>query len=86
MLASGSMKKLASGVILDLDGTLLNTDSLVGGVMKDFLVKYRKQWDGREVHKIIGKTHMEASAVIVQDYGLPCSTNFFCCRDHSNVL
>ncbi|CAN1216530.1 Bifunctional riboflavin kinase/FMN phosphatase [Linum perenne] len=77
MLVSGTMKKLVSGVILDLDGTLLNTDSLVGGVMKVFLVKYGKKWDGREVHKIVGKTTMEASAVIVQDYGLPCSTEEF---------
>ncbi|CAN0852718.1 Bifunctional riboflavin kinase/FMN phosphatase [Linum grandiflorum] len=77
MLASGTMKKLVSGVILDLDGTLLNTDSVVGGVMKVFLVKYGKQWDGREVHKIVGKTPVEASAVIVQDYGLPCSTEEF---------
>ncbi|CAN1854395.1 Bifunctional riboflavin kinase/FMN phosphatase [Linum perenne] len=45
--------------------------------MKVFLVKYGKKWDGREVHKIVGKTTVEASSVIVQDYGLPCSTEEF---------
>ncbi|CAL1372681.1 unnamed protein product [Linum trigynum] len=77
MSVESSLKMLVSGVILDLDGTLLNTDALVVGVMKVFLVKYSKQWDGREVHKIVGKTPIEASAVIVQEYGLPCSTEEF---------
>ncbi|KAI9071766.1 hypothetical protein K1719_046267 [Acacia pycnantha] len=73
------LKKLVRSVILDLDGTLLNTDAIVGDVLKVFLGKYGKQWDGREVHKIVGKTQFEAAVAIVEDYDLPCSTSEFLC-------
>lgn len=43
-------------------------------VLKVYLVKYGKQWDGREAKKIVGKTPHESAAVIVEDYCLPCST------------
>lgn len=46
-------------------------------VLKLYLVKYGKQWDGREAHKTVGKSPLEASAVIVEDYGLPISINEF---------
>ncbi|KVH89608.1 HAD-like domain-containing protein [Cynara cardunculus var. scolymus] len=68
-----SVRKLVSCVILDLDGTLVNTDGIVCEVLKAYLVKYEKKWDGREAHKIIGKTPIEAAAAIVEDYGLPLS-------------
>ncbi|KAI3680636.1 hypothetical protein L6452_35409 [Arctium lappa] len=68
-----SVRKLVSCVILDLDGTLVNTDGIVCEVLKDYLVKYEKKWDGREAYKIIGKTPIEAAAAIVEDYGLPLS-------------
>ncbi|KAL8192513.1 hypothetical protein R6Q57_027698 [Mikania cordata] len=68
-----SLRKLVSCVILDLDGTLVNTDGIVSEVLKVYLVKYQKKWDGREVQKIIGKTPIEAAAAIVEDYGLPLS-------------
>lgn len=71
------LKKLASCVILDLDGTLLNTDGIVGDILRCFLSKYGKQWDGREAHKIVGKTPKEAAVVIVEEYGLPCLADEF---------
>lgn len=71
------LKKLMSCVVLDLDGTLLNTDGLVSEVLKTFLVKYGKEWDGREKHKIVGKTPLEEAAIIVEDYGLPCAKHEF---------
>lgn len=108
MSAVKPLKKLVSCVILDLDGTLLNTgeavfpeiiisffcfsllklngctrlqftfnliaDGIVSEVLKVFLVKYGKQWNGKTTHKLIGKTPFEASAVIVEDYELPCTT------------
>lgn len=64
------LKKLVSCVILDLDGTLLNTDGIVNDVLKVYLVKYGKQWDGREAQGIVGKTPSEAAAVIIDNYGL----------------
>ncbi|KAF1861946.1 hypothetical protein Lal_00026439 [Lupinus albus] len=69
--------KLISCVILDLDGTLLNTDGVVGKVLKVMLNKYGKEWDGRETLKILGKTPFESAAAVIQDYALPCSTTDF---------
>ncbi|CAL5411153.1 unnamed protein product [Camellia sinensis] len=77
MSMANSLKKLVSCVILDLDGTLLNTDGIVSEVLKVYLVKHGKQWDGREAHKVVGKTPSEAAAVIVEDYGLPLSIDKF---------
>ncbi|MFS8015296.1 putative riboflavin kinase [Helianthus anomalus] len=68
-----SVKKQVCCVIFDLDGTLVNTDGLVSEVLKVYLVKHKKKWDGREVHKIVGKTPLEAAAVIVEEYALPLS-------------
>ncbi|GAB4826864.1 hypothetical protein Ancab_033743 [Ancistrocladus abbreviatus] len=71
------LKKLASAIILDLDGTLLNTDGVVSNVLRVLLVKHGKQWDGREAHRILGKTPLEAAAVVVEDYELPCTADEF---------
>lgn len=49
------------------------TDGLVSEVLKLYLLKYNKKWDGREIQGIIGKTPMEAADVIVEDYALPLS-------------
>uniref|UniRef100_A0A0E0IQF7 riboflavin kinase n=1 Tax=Oryza nivara TaxID=4536 RepID=A0A0E0IQF7_ORYNI len=55
--------RLISHVILDLDGTLLNTDCVVSQVLKPFLVKNGKKWDSKKAHKLVGKTPYEAAAV-----------------------
>lgn len=44
-------------------------------VLKIYLAKYGKQWDGRAAHKILGKMPSEAAAAIVEDYGLSISTD-----------
>ncbi|XP_010538291.1 PREDICTED: bifunctional riboflavin kinase/FMN phosphatase [Tarenaya hassleriana] len=77
MSMSNSLEKLASCVILDLDGTLINTDGLVGEILRGYLSKHGKQWDGRETLKIVGKTPIEAATAIVEDYGLPCGVDEF---------
>ncbi|KAF9620221.1 hypothetical protein IFM89_010956 [Coptis chinensis] len=59
-----SLKKFMSCVILDLDGTLLNTDGIVNEVLKVFLGKYGKKWDGRVAYKVVGKTPFEAATAI----------------------
>lgn len=71
------LRKLVSGVILDLDGTLLNTDGIVTDVLRSYLIKYGKQWDGSKAHRIVGKTPIEAADAVVEDYGLPLSSNEF---------
>ncbi|KAG4146606.1 hypothetical protein ERO13_D05G168500v2 [Gossypium hirsutum] len=76
------LKKLVSCVILDLDGTLLNTDGVVSEVLKGFLAKYGKQWDGREAQRIVGKTPLEAAAAVVEEYGLPCGKEEFLAELH----
>jgi riboflavin kinase len=74
---ANQVKKFVSCVILDLDGTLLNTDGVVNDVLKSYLVKYGKQLDGRSATKLVGKTPSEAAAAIVEDYELPLSTDEF---------
>ncbi|XP_047329254.1 bifunctional riboflavin kinase/FMN phosphatase-like [Impatiens glandulifera] len=69
--------KIASCVIFDLDDTLLNTDGIVTEVLKVYLAKYGKNWDGRGALKVVGKTPLEAAAAIVEDYQLPLSTDEF---------
>lgn len=71
------LKKLVSCVILDLDGTLLNTDGVVSEVLKGILGNYGKQWDGREAQRIVGKTPWQAAAAVVEEYGLPCGKDEF---------
>ncbi|CAL5200054.1 unnamed protein product [Lathyrus oleraceus] len=73
MSVANPFRKLIKCVILDLDGTLLNTDGIVCNVLKVSLGKYGKEWDGRETLKIVGKTPLEAASAVVEDYGLPCS-------------
>lgn len=46
------------------------TDGIVNDVLKVYLVKHGKQWDGREAQGIVGKTPSEAAAVVVDNYGL----------------
>ncbi|XP_041007124.1 bifunctional riboflavin kinase/FMN phosphatase-like [Juglans microcarpa x Juglans regia] len=59
-------------VILDLDGTLLDTEGTTKGVLEEFLAKYGKQIDReREDKKRLGATQKESAAGIVKDYDLP---------------
>uniref|UniRef100_A0A0D6R5V9 riboflavin kinase n=1 Tax=Araucaria cunninghamii TaxID=56994 RepID=A0A0D6R5V9_ARACU len=64
-------------VILDMDGTLLNTESVVEEVLKDYLVNCGKQWDGRGEANRLGKQPLEAAAAIIDDYQLSCSPEQF---------
>ncbi|XP_051149048.1 bifunctional riboflavin kinase/FMN phosphatase-like isoform X2 [Andrographis paniculata] len=68
-------RKLVSCVLLDLDGTILNTDGIVSDVVRGYLVKYKKQWDGKIAHKIVGKTPYEAATTLVEEYELPLTTD-----------
>uniref|UniRef100_M8CHD2 riboflavin kinase n=1 Tax=Aegilops tauschii TaxID=37682 RepID=M8CHD2_AEGTA len=77
MAAPKPITRLISHVILDLDGTLLNTDCIVSQVLKPFIVKNGKKWDSKKAHKFVGKTPYEAAAVVLEDYGLPYSTEEF---------
>ncbi|KAJ6412608.1 hypothetical protein OIU84_005621 [Salix udensis] len=77
MSTAKALKKVVAAVILDLDGTLIHTDGILGDVLKALLLKYGKQWDGREAQKIVGKTPLEEATIVVEDYELPCSTDEF---------
>ncbi|CAH2078366.1 unnamed protein product [Thlaspi arvense] len=52
-------------------------NGVVGDILRKYLCKYGKQWDGRESLKIVGKTPLEAATTIVEDYGLPCAVDEF---------
>ncbi|KAJ4777540.1 riboflavin kinase/FMN hydrolase [Rhynchospora pubera] len=77
MAASKPVCKLVSHVIVDLDGTLLNTDSVANQILKSFLAKLGKKWDSKSAHRIVGRTPLEAAAAVVEDYQLPYSKEEF---------
>lgn len=77
MATFNPLTRMVSHVILDLDGTLLNTDGIVIQVLKVFLARYGKQWDSKKAHRIVGKTPAEVAGVVVEDYELPCTMEEF---------
>ncbi|XP_074272140.1 bifunctional riboflavin kinase/FMN phosphatase [Silene latifolia] len=78
MSITNTVKRSVVSVIFDLDGTLINTDKVINETLRTFLAtKYGKQWDGREAHKVVGKTPLEAVAAIVDAYDLPCTSEEF---------
>ncbi|CAL9076308.1 unnamed protein product [Musa acuminata var. zebrina] len=77
-MADGKLAtRTVSYVILDLDGTLLNTDGIVNEVLKVFLLQYGKKWDSKKAHRIVGMTPLEAVSLVVKDYELPCTIEEF---------
>ncbi|KAL9243760.1 hypothetical protein vseg_017610 [Gypsophila vaccaria] len=60
-----------SAVILDLDGTLLNTGFVVRGVLKEYLASYGKVLITDNKHGRVGKTQKESAAAFVRNYDLP---------------
>ena len=50
-------------------------DEIISRVLRVYLAKCGKQWDGREAKKIVGKTVFEALADIVEIYELQCTKN-----------
>ncbi|KAI4378343.1 hypothetical protein MLD38_015834 [Melastoma candidum] len=65
----GNRKPQVQAVILDLDGTLLDTERGAKGVLREFLAKYGKVLD--EDNKRLGKTLKESAVAFVNDYQLP---------------
>lgn len=47
----------------------------MSGVLKLYLAKYGKQWDGRAAHRIVGKMPSEAATAIVEEYGFSISAD-----------
>ncbi|CAM6109053.1 unnamed protein product [Calypogeia fissa] len=66
-------KKRITHLILDLDGTLLDTERLVDAVSKEIVTNCGKKWDGRGAEKRLGKRPLEAAEALKQDYDLPIS-------------
>lgn len=66
-----------SAVILDMDGTLLNTEVLTKDVLKDLLVRYGKEVDYKKEGMRLGVTHKESRLAIIKDYDLPITPEQF---------
>lgn len=66
-----------SAVILDLDGTLLDTERATRDILKEFLAKYGKVPDADKEEKRLGKMHQEMATAIVKDYELPLTADEF---------
>ncbi|KAF9589144.1 hypothetical protein IFM89_019460 [Coptis chinensis] len=75
MTCNGDMKVL--GVILDLDGTLLNTEKATKDILKEFLERYGKVVDRDKEDKRLGMMHMESVTSMVKDYELPLTPDQF---------
>ncbi|KAG6547509.1 hypothetical protein Mapa_010957 [Marchantia paleacea] len=65
--------KMITHLILDLDGTLLDTERLVEEASRVVVANYGKAWDGRGASERFGKRPLEAAAALIQDYELPCT-------------
>ncbi|KAL1812772.1 hypothetical protein ACET3Z_022837 [Daucus carota] len=59
-----------SAVILDLDGTLLNTEVLNKDVLKDYLEGYGKEVDQKKEDMRSGMSHHEFRLAIIKEYDL----------------
>lgn len=57
--------------------TPLDTENVVDEVLKEFLAKYGKQWDGKGDEKCLSKAPLEAADLIIEDYQLPCTPQKF---------
>lgn len=57
--------------------TYLSADSLAIQILKPLLVKLGKKWDSKSAIKIVGRTPLEAAAVVVEEYQLPYSAEEF---------
>ncbi|XP_057956316.1 bifunctional riboflavin kinase/FMN phosphatase-like isoform X2 [Malania oleifera] len=64
-------------VILDLDGTLLNTEQVTKDVLKDFLLRHGKVLDRKKEDDRLGMTQKESAIAVVKDYELPLSPDQF---------
>lgn len=66
-----------AAVILDLDGTLLNTEQATKGVLGEFLKRYGKVLDREKEDKRLGMIHKESAISIVKDYELPITPDSY---------
>ncbi|KAG5512964.1 hypothetical protein RHGRI_038632 [Rhododendron griersonianum] len=73
-----------AAVILDLDGTLLNTEQATKGILGEFLARYGKVLDREKEDKRLGMMHNESAISIVKDYELPITPD--CWREHFAVI
>ncbi|KAL7215859.1 hypothetical protein ACSBR1_027910 [Camellia fascicularis] len=66
-----------SAVILDLDGTILNTEQTTKGVLGELLARYGKVLDREKEDQRLGMTFKESLVAVVKDYDLPITTDCF---------
>ncbi|XP_021718402.1 bifunctional riboflavin kinase/FMN phosphatase-like [Chenopodium quinoa] len=66
-----------SAVILDLDGTLLDTEIATRCVLRDYLASYGKVLITDKEHGRVGRTQKESAVAIVKNYDLPLTPDQF---------
>ncbi|KNA24253.1 hypothetical protein SOVF_017390 isoform A [Spinacia oleracea] len=64
-------------IILDLDGTLLDTEIATRSVLRDFLESYGKVLITDKEHGRVGRTQKESAVAIVKNYQLPLTPDQF---------
>lgn len=70
-------KTQIKAVIFDLDGTLLNTEQVTEGIMKEFLARYGKVADKEKENRRMGMTQKESVSTVIKDYDLPLTPEEF---------
>ncbi|KAL2925267.1 Bifunctional riboflavin kinase/FMN phosphatase [Bienertia sinuspersici] len=66
-----------SALILDLDGTLLDTEYVTRSVLREFLASYGKVLITDKEHGRVGRTQKESAIAIVNNYELPLTPDQF---------
>lgn len=66
-----------TAVILDLDGTLLNTEQATKGLLGELLGRYGKVVSKSKEDKRLGMIHKDYAVAIVEDYQLPITPKSF---------
>eukprot|EP01135_Chromosphaera_perkinsii_P004929 Nk52_evm34s304 gene=Nk52_evmTU34s304 len=65
-------------VLFDMDGLILDTESVYTKVTSDILRPYGKEFSFELKSKMMGRTAMEASTLLVEETGIPLSAEEYC--------
>lgn len=64
-------------VIFDLDGTLIDTESVISEVAQLLVEQHGKEWTGEGAEDRIGKRPLDGARATVLQYSLPCTAEEF---------
>lgn len=69
--------RASKAVIFDLDGTILDTESVNKSIFEEICKKYNKPFPLETRLKLLGSTEQKSCQIIVEDCQLPCTVDDF---------